>query len=216
MRESPRSRSSSRRAGVGLLACLLILPGCAVFRSPSQGLPPPPELSEQVAIRPDGAISLPLVGEIQAAGLTPDELASRLRERFSELVARPDVAVLIRSFGGQRVYVGGEVVAPRKLPLDASTTVADAVFAAGGPRETACLDSVILLRPGKSRGEFQAFRVNLEEGLFGRAPLPELQPYDVVFVPKSRIAQLNEYVELYVNRIIPRAVSFGATWIGGL
>jgi protein involved in polysaccharide export with SLBB domain len=238
MPRSPSLPAAALNVRISLLLCLLAVPGCAVFRSPSNGLPPPPEqevtyhllsgdhilvkliytpeLSEQVVVRPDGVISVPLVGEIQAAGRTPEALALDLQERFAKFLAKPDVSVVIRSFGGQRVYVGGEVVMPRMLPLDASTTVADAVFAAGGLRETACLDSVILLRRGKSPGEFQAFRVNLEEGLFGRAPLPELQPYDVVFVPKSRIAQVNQYVEMYVNRIIPHAVSFGATWIGGL
>ena len=139
-------------------------------------------------------------------------VAEALSERYAGKMNRPDVSVLIQDFGGQRAYVGGEVEIPRMLPLDAVTNVADAIFAAGGFRETAAMDSVILLRRADNEAGFEAFCVDLHAGLYGEAPLPMLEPFDVVFVPKTRIAQLNHYVEMYINRIVPQAASFGVTY----
>ncbi len=234
--EAKRIRTSSTLTCMLVLALALLLPACAAIRAPDRGLPASPErqdafeyrllpgdhilvkliytpeLSEEVVVRPDGGISLPVAGEVQAAGLGPAELAVKLRAVYAGEVERPDVSVMIRSFGGQRVYIGGEVAQPRMLPLDATTTVADAVFAAGGLKDSAAPDSVILLRRGDAPGNFDAFSVDLEAGLFGQRSLPVLRPYDVIYVPKTRIAQLNKYVEMYINRIIPRATSFGATY----
>ena len=91
-------------------------------------------------------------------------------------------------------------------------SVADAVFAAGGLLDTAAPESVVLLRRGTNGGSPQAFCVDMEAGLFGETPIPLLEPYDVIFVPKSRIAQLDQYVEQYINRLVPRNASFNATY----
>jgi len=171
-----------------------------------------PELSQKVTVLPDGLIHLPVVGEIQAAGRTPGELASDLTSRYAASVRNPEVVILIESFGGHRVYVGGEVKTPKMIPLESVMSVADAIFEAGGLRETAASDSVVLLRRGPTGGAPLAYQVDLEAGLYGRAPLPRLESYDVVFVPKSRIAKVNDYVELYINRMIPHATSFGVTY----
>lgn len=223
------------RLAIAALFCAALPIGCALVRAPAHDLPPPPlavaddlvyrllpgdrvvvkliytpGLTEEVVVLPDGTIMLPLVGEVEAGGHTVRDLTEKLRERYAETVERPDVSVQVREFGGQRVYVGGEVRTPNMLPLGTVMSVADAVFAAGGLLDTAAPDSVVLLRRRPGGGGAQAFRVDLEAGLFGESELPLLQPYDVVFVPKSRIAQLNEYVEQYINRIVPR--SFNVTY----
>jgi protein involved in polysaccharide export with SLBB domain len=171
-----------------------------------------PELSQDVIVRPDGHIHLPVVGEVRAAGRTPADLAVELKERYAQLARQPEVAILIQGFGGHRIYVGGEVKTPKMIPLDSVMSVVDAVFEAGGLKETAAPDSVVLLRRGEPGQAPRAYRVDLEAGLYARAPLPRLEPYDVVYVPKSRIAKVNDYVELYINRMIPHASSFGVVY----
>jgi len=220
-----------------LLPAVLVL-GCAVFRPPGRGLPPPPpsvadeqfdyrllpgdrivvklvytpQLSEEVLVRTDGRIVLPVAGEVMAGGRTIAELSEDLSQRYALTLDKPDVSVLVKDFGGQRIYVGGEVKTPRMVPLDSVMSVADAVFAAGGLEETAAADCVILLRRGVEGGKPQAFQVDMEAGLFAEVDLPLLQPFDVIYVPKTRIAHLDQYVEQYVNRLIPRNTAFSATY----
>lgn len=170
-----------------------------------------PELSEDLRVRPDGRISLQLIGEVQAAGQTPEELSRVVSERYAAHVPRADATVIVRDFVSQRAYVGGEVRSPKMVRLDGQTTLTDAVLAAGGTIETAELSSVILLRRGPNGRE--VYRVDLNGLLRGNdVPIPYLRPYDVVYVPKSFIAEVNTYVELYINRMIPRNASFVATY----
>lgn len=169
-----------------------------------------PELNEEVAVRPDGRLSLQLVGEIVVAGRTPDEVSRELTERYAKHLSRPEVAVIVKTFGSQRAFVGGEVKAPGMVAVDGKTDLAGAVFQAGGALDTAETSTVVLLRRGASGRE--VYRVDLASALEGAAPMPVLRPYDVIYVPKSVIAQVGMYVELYINKIIPRNGAFYATY----
>jgi protein involved in polysaccharide export with SLBB domain len=166
------------------------------------------ELNEDVVVRPDGRISLQLVGDVDVGGRTPAEVAADLRKQYSGHLSRPDVAVIVRGFGSQRAFVGGEVKSPSMIPIDGHTTLADAVFQAGGALDTAAMSSVILLRRGASGRE--VYRVDLGGALEGKEPVPVLRAYDVVYVPKSFIAEVGMYVDLYINRIIPKNAAFTA------
>jgi len=167
-----------------------------------------PELNEVVTVRPDGRISLQLVGDLPVAGRTPHAVAGDLKERYSKHLTKPDVAVIVTGFASQMAFVGGEVKSPTMVQIDGRMTLADAVFQAGGQKDTAAMSSVILLR--KVAGEREVYRVNLSGGLQGEDPLPVLRPYDVVFIPKSFIAKVGMYVDLYINRIIPKSAMFTA------
>jgi protein involved in polysaccharide export with SLBB domain len=151
---------------------------------------------------------LQLISEIVAAGRTPAELSTELHDRYAEHLLRPAVTVIVRGFASQKAFVGGEVKSPTVVPIDGRTTLADAVFQAGGPLDTAALSSVILLRKGGDGRE--VYRVDLSGSLEGREPLPVLRPYDVVFLPKSFIGKVGMYVDLYINRIIPKNGGFMA------
>jgi O-antigen/teichoic acid export membrane protein/protein involved in polysaccharide export with SLBB domain len=169
-----------------------------------------PELNEDVVVRPDGGISLPLVGDIEAAGRSPAELSQQLRERYADHVSRPDVVVIVREPVSSRAFVGGEVRSPSVLPVDGSLTVGDAIILAGGALDSAELKSVILVRrEGQTN---QCFRLDVEDAYESGAPLPRLEPNDVVYVPKSQIAEVNKFVDLYINRIIPRNTGFQALY----
>lgn len=166
------------------------------------------ELNEEVTVRPDGRISLQLVGDVPVAGRTPEEVSQELRERYAGYLTAPDVTVIVRGFGSQKAFVGGEVKSPSMINIDGRMTLADAVFQAGGALDTAALSSVILIR-AKTGGR-DVYRVDLDGGLEGEDPVPVLRPYDVVYVPKSFIAQVGMYVDLYINRIIPKNATFTA------
>jgi len=168
------------------------------------------ELNENVTVRPDGRISLQLVGEVDAVGRTPRELSKSLRATYATLLSKPNVVVIVREFAGHRAYIGGEVNRPTMVPLDGNTTVAEAVFRAGGSKPTAALKSVILVRAGEKGRE--AFRIDLSGGFRAKATVPVLQAYDLVYVPKSFIAKVGDWVDLYINRIVPRNVSFAAIY----
>ncbi len=107
-----------------------------------------PELSEAVIVRPDGKISLPLVDDVQAAGLTPSELDALLTQAYARELRKPMITVIVKTFTGQRVYVGGEVGKPGVFELTAGMTALRAVFAAEGFLDTAKPEAVIVIRNG--------------------------------------------------------------------
>lgn len=108
-----------------------------------------PELSQGVQVRPDGKITLPLIGEVQAAGLTPDELRTKIVEALSEYINKPEVMVSIQSVQSRKYYIQGEVNRPGAFPLVVPTTVLEALSNAGGFREFANKKKITILRKGK-------------------------------------------------------------------
>jgi polysaccharide export outer membrane protein len=172
-----------------------------------------PELNELLPIRPDGKISLQLVDDVQAAGLTPPELDRVLTEKYAAVLHEPEIVVIVKEFGSQKVYVGGEVRTPGIVPLAARMTALQAIFYAGGFRETAQPSSVILIRRGED-GRPAVRAVNLSDVISGKAPGsdPVLSAFDVVFVPKTFIAKANRFVEQYIRQMIPATLSAGFSY----
>ena len=166
-----------------------------------------PELDEHVTVRPDGAISLPMVGDIAVQGLSPAVLSADITRRFQSYLNHSQAVVIVREFASERVYVGGEVNAPTVIGLRGVLTVTQALFNAGGLKTSARLDSVLLLHyAGGNRTEVR--RLDLRNVLKGRQADLVLQPYDVVFVPRSKIARVGLWVQQYVNDVIPKALLF--------
>lgn len=167
-----------------------------------------PELNEDVVVRPDGNISLQLVGDVAVAGRTPTEVAKEIKDRYQSQVQTRDVTVIVRDTKSARAYVGGEVKTPAVVPIDGAMSVADAIFMAGGALDSARLGSVVLLRMGPNGKE--AHLVDVSGGLAGDGELPTLHPYDVVYVPKSPIGEVDTFVDLYINKLIPKNSGFFA------
>jgi polysaccharide export outer membrane protein len=90
------------------------------------------DLSRQVVIRPDGMISLPLIGDVKASGLTANQLAEEIAKRLKEFKETPSVSVSVKEVNSYYVYVLGEVTKPGKYPLKSYTTVLQAISLAGG------------------------------------------------------------------------------------
>jgi len=162
-----------------------------------------PEQNVTLPVRPDGMISLPLANEVQAAGRTAEELRLDLVQRYSRELAKPEIAVLVRSFTGYQVHVGGEVGRPGVLELTGARTVLQAVFEAQGFLPTASPRDAIVVRARPDQS-YEIVPVDLEAVLAGTDARGNLmlRPYDVVYVPPSTIANVNKWVDQYLRKNI--------------
>ena len=145
-----------------------------------------PDLNETVTVRPDGKISLRLVDEIQAAGQTPAQLKDSLTEKYAKELRNPEITVMVKTFSLQRVYVGGEVNRQGFVDLAPGMSPLQAVIQAGGLTALANARAVLLIRKGPGNEPVQV-RVDLKSAINGSGTQSgiQLQPQDVVYVPKS-------------------------------
>jgi protein involved in polysaccharide export with SLBB domain len=163
-----------------------------------------PELNESITIRPDGRISLQLANEIMASGLTPAELTKLLKEKYSTELNNPEVTIIVRTFSSQKVYVDGEVTKPGMVPLTSTMTVLQAVAEAGGAKDTAKTSEVVIMRR-ISENKFDVYAVNVNKVRDGTDMSQDLvlMPFDIVYVPRTLIANLDIFVDQYLRKLIP-------------
>ena len=168
-----------------------------------------PELNENVTIRPDGKISLQMIEEVQAAGLTPAQLDDLLTTQYTTQLKQATLTVIIREFGGQRIYVGGEVNSPRVLEVVGRVNALQAIFNAGGFKDDAKLSSVMIVSRGP-RNEALVKKVDIKKALKGNLSESDylLKPFDMVYVPKTNLARADEFMKHIYNFIPPR-ISLG-------
>jgi len=140
------------------------------------------QLSQSVQVRPDGKITLPLIGDLEATGRTPIELRDTIAAAFKEYVTNPTVTVIVVEALASKVYVMGEVTHPGTMELHGPTTILQALAMAGGFKEFANTKEVKVLRPG-DRGAIQTIRFNYKEMLNGDAKPFLLRSGDTVVVP---------------------------------
>jgi polysaccharide biosynthesis/export protein len=143
------------------------------------------ELNHIVKVRPDGKISLILLNDIPAAGLTPEALAEEIAKGYSSQYRDPKVAVIVRSFSNRSVFVGGEVTNPQQITLEGRLTASAAIFRAGGIKEFAASDRILLVR-GSGSAEPRVETFSLQAIVNGKQDF-ELQPFDLVYVPRSMV-----------------------------
>jgi polysaccharide export outer membrane protein len=127
-----------------------------------------PDISRRVPVRPDGRISLPLLNDVQAAGLTPMQLQAQLTEKFRKFLTEPQVTVIVITINSRRVYIMGEVNRPGPIPLLASMTVLQAITTAGGLGQFANSSKIRILRT--ENGKQLVFAFNYKEVLAGKNP----------------------------------------------
>ena len=141
------------------------------------------DLSKQVSVRLDGKISLPLVNDVQAAGLTATELRTQLTEKYKDFVDVPQVAVTVLESRSKRIYLLGKVTKPGEYPMQKNMTVVQAISLAGGLAEWADSSDVKLIR--KIDGVEQTFLVDYDAIVSGEdlGQNVLLQPDDTIFVP---------------------------------
>ncbi len=162
-----------------------------------------PEMNEKVPVRPDGRISLPLAKQIMVAGLTTAELEEILRQKYAAELKRPDVTVVMRGFHGQKVFVDGEIGRPGLVPIMEPMNLMELIAQAGGLKETARIHEILIIRRTKEKP--QVTIVDFEKALDNTDMSQNiyLMPSDIVYVPRSRIANVNLWVDQYLRRMIP-------------
>jgi protein involved in polysaccharide export with SLBB domain len=163
-----------------------------------------PELNVIQTIRPDGRIALQLIGEISAQDKTPSELRAKLLESYARILKQPDITVLTRSFYERRVYVGGQVMAPGVFEMPGPMTLLEAVIQAGGLNLTqAEVRNIVVIR---HEGDLRyGYAVDLEPSLRGSESRPfYLRPKDIVYVPQTRVAKVDQWVDQHINQLIPK------------
>ena len=137
------------------------------------------ELTRQVVVRPDGKITMPLVNELNAAGLTPAQLAASITQGLLKFMNAPEVSVSVQQVSSRKYYIQGEVLRPGPYPLVVPTTVMEGLANAGGFKDFANLKKITIIR-GSERLKFNYKDVragkHLEQNI-------QLQPGDQISVP---------------------------------
>jgi polysaccharide export outer membrane protein len=143
-----------------------------------------PDMTKTVPVRPDGMISLPLVGEIRASGYTPVQLQEVLAESMKKLISDPQVTVVVEKIGSLNFNIVGEVGHPGYFPLTRRMTVLDAIAMAGGFKDFAKTKKIYVLRSA-ANGTQERLPFNYKDVIAGKNPQQniELQPRDTIVVP---------------------------------
>ncbi|MEZ5813131.1 MAG: polysaccharide biosynthesis/export family protein [Alphaproteobacteria bacterium] len=165
-----------------------------------------PDLNDNITVRPDGKISLQLVDDVQAAGLTVQELDDSLTRKYNRVIADgADVSVIVKDFSSQRLYITGEVTRPGEYPLRYRQTILQAVAAAGGFLDTAKRDAVLVIRQ-QNDDPPEVFLAELQDGDLvksgDKAAYHLLYPRDIIVVPKSNVAKVDLFMDQYVRDIL--------------
>ena len=143
-----------------------------------------PELSRSVPVRPDGKISMPLVGDLEVRGLTPRLLQIRLVKELEAYIRKPQVTVIVEEANSHKFFVMGEVQRPGVYPLTTNITVLDALATAGGFKDFAKVNKIVVLRT-MADGSRQRIPFQYKQAIKGgKSALPlQLMPGDTVIVP---------------------------------
>src|SRR6202048_3047735 len=142
-----------------------------------------PDISRTIPVRPDGKISLPLLSDVQAAGLTALQLADSIRDGYKKFINSPQVTVTVTDINSRRVYVSGEVNHPGALPLLPNMTVLQALTSSGGFTQFARIKNIYILRTEEGKQVKHPF--NYKDVINGKKPEDNilLQPGDTIVVP---------------------------------
>jgi polysaccharide export outer membrane protein len=142
------------------------------------------EISRSVPVRSDGKISLPLAGEVQAAGQTPRQLEVEIAKRLQNYISEPEVTVIVQQINSQKFNILGQVVKPGSYPLTNSLTILDAIAVAGGFRDFAKKKSIYVLRQSPGGGQSRV-HFNYKDVIKGKDADQnvQLQPRDTIVVP---------------------------------
>lgn len=171
-----------------------------------------PELNDRMTVRPDGKISIMFAQDIQAAGLTTDELAGDIRAVLAPHVKQLDMVVIVRTFASQRAYVGGEVTKPGPVPLTGDETLLQ-ILAAAGWMTPAGAETIVVVRRDLTGAE-KAYPVNVAQLESGQdmAQNIAVQSGDLILVPPSGIVLSDRWVDQNIRQLLPFTPSAGISY----
>ncbi len=148
------------------------------------------ELSKTVAVRPDGRISLPLIGEVVAVGRTPEELTNEISKRLHEFKENPNLAIVVHEVNSYAIFVLGEVAKPGKYPLKIKTTLLQGISIAGGFTSVAARNKLVVFRfrdNGAEKIKASYDDIVLRDGIHQNI---ELKPGDTIVVPSETMVMI--------------------------
>lgn len=149
-----------------------------------------PDLSRQVTVRPDGRISLPLIGDVTAVGLTTSELRDSITEKLTEYKENPTVAIVVMTVNSYYFYTQGAVGNTGKIPLLSRTTLIQAITLAGGLAPDAVRSRITIFRLGRDGGPPQKIVVSYDEIILRGGENIVLKPGDTLVVPSETMVLL--------------------------
>jgi len=162
-----------------------------------------PDMDMQIVIAPDGAISYPLVGRLQVAGLTYPELVSTIEAALRDYYTEPSVAVNVVQVSNQKVFVLGEVQSPAVLQIESDLSILEALTRTGGINPDARTDNVLLVRGGMEAP--QLFTVDVD-AIFSEGDFTQmvyLQRGDIVLVPAKTIVNVERFFRRVQGMLAP-------------
>jgi polysaccharide export outer membrane protein len=162
------------------------------------------EFNDNVSVQPDGRIVLRLVGPMQAAGLTPGQLANQINEAYAKELKNPGATVHVQNMPSRQIYVQGQVSHPGSFVLQPGMTALQAVADAGGLTDDAKPSNVVLIRRdacGRAEGSRLDLASAADNPSNGEDVL--LMPHDTLIVPRSRIANMDLFVQQYIRGLLP-------------
>ena len=170
-----------------------------------------PEMTQEVLVRPDGIVTLRATGDVRVADLTLAEATALLTQKALARLRNPEVIVEVMDPISAKVYVGGEVKVPGAYPISGPLGSVSALQLASGTTDTGRINEVILIR--RSPDGRPMLKLVDVHGLLEGRPVddPRIVPGDILFVPKTRIAEVGLWVEQFINRVVPFQRSFSYT-----
>jgi polysaccharide export outer membrane protein len=141
-----------------------------------------PDFSRSIQVRSDGKMSLPLLGEVQAAGRTPFQLEQEISTKLQFYIAKPKVTVMVEKINSKNFNILGQVLKPGSYSIALAPTIVDAIAIAAGPRDFAKQKSIYILRQNSGGGESRIL-FNYKAFLKGKVQNIKLEPHDTIVVP---------------------------------
>lgn len=171
-----------------------------------------PDLNATQQVRPDGRISLMFASDVKAAGLTPPQLAKRIRQTLRKTVKQPELVVVVRNAASQKVFVSGEVLRAGAIALQGRETLLQVLSMAGGMSPTARMDEIALVRTDRG-GKQRVYALDLTKAMSGEdtAQNVVLQAGDVVLVPPSDATSFDRWVDQHIRLATPIQGNFVIT-----
>jgi protein involved in polysaccharide export with SLBB domain len=172
-----------------------------------------PDMDAQVIVGPDGQGVFPLISSVPVAGMTIPQVNATLEQAYGQVLRNPQMETLVSQYNAAQVFVGGEVREPGAYPLKGNVNASRAVMIAGGLLPTAGTGKVIVIHQA-GQDERPIMRVvdlklALQQADLGRDP--PIQAGDLIFVPRSSIAEADLFVQQHITNLVPFGTSVGYT-----
>lgn len=157
-----------------------------------------PDLNDRVLVGPDGRVSLQLVNTVAVGGLTVGDATKLINEKYASVIKDPQATITLRTYAPQQIFVDGWVNNPGLVRSDVPLTVSRALAQAGGVKSGAHTDDVLILRRS-SDGKIYYYQTAVGNYAGAGAEDPLLKSYDIVYVPQTVLASLQDFLTNYVK-----------------